>query len=144
MKCFAIIALGLFVMSGCDMSPSAPATTKQPVNTGAAKQPVNTGDARQPDNTGVNTRDRSSAAKTPLDQNESKADVGITADIRKQIVATKMSVNAQNVKVITQDGKVTLRGPVKTDDEKQQIEDIAMKVAGAGNVSSELEVENER
>ena len=93
------------------------------------------------DNTAVNKRDRDSAAKTPMDQNENKLDIGITADIRKQVVDTKMSVNAQNVKIITQDGKVTLRGPVKTADEKKRIEEIARSVAGENNVDSQLEVE---
>jgi osmotically-inducible protein OsmY len=52
-----------------------------------------------------------------------------------------MSVNAQNVKIMTQDGKVTLRGPVKSDDEKKKIEDIALAVAGVGKVDNQLEVE---
>jgi osmotically-inducible protein OsmY len=94
-------------------------------------------------NTGVNVRDRDSVAKTPLDQNENKADIKITADIRKRVVDTKMSVNAQNVKIITQNGKVTLRGPVKTENEKQRIEEIAVAVAGADKVDSQLEVKNE-
>jgi len=92
------------------------------------------------DNTAVNERDRNSTAKTPIDQNENKADVAITADIRKRVVDTKMSVNAQNVKIITQNGKVTLRGPVDSDEEKKQIEDIAREVAGGDNVDSQLEV----
>ena len=79
-------------------------------------------------------------AKTPIDQNEDQPDIDITAKIRKQVVDTKMSVEAQNVKIITQDGKVTLRGPVKTAEEKKQIEDIARAVAGAGNVESQLEI----
>ena len=93
------------------------------------------------DNTAVNKRDRDGVAKTPLDQNENKVDIGITADIRKRVVDTKMSINAQNVKIITQEGKVTLRGPVKTADEKNQIEEIARSVAGEKNVDSQLEVE---
>lgn len=91
-------------------------------------------------NSGVNVRDRGGATKTPLDQNENKTDVKITADIRKQVVAGKMSVDAQNVKIITQDGKVTLRGPVKSDDEKASIEKIAVNVAGADRVDNQLEV----
>ena len=94
-------------------------------------------------NTGVNVRDRDSTTKTPLDQNENKADIAITADIRKQVVETTMSVNAQNVKIITQDGKVTLRGPVKTAAEKTRIEEIARAVAGDNNVDNQLEVNNE-
>ncbi|MCE9553441.1 MAG: BON domain-containing protein [Planctomycetes bacterium] len=95
------------------------------------------------DNTDVNERDRNGAAKTPIDQNENKQDIGVTAEIRKRVVDTKMSVNAQNVKIITQDGKVTLRGPVKSAEEKKQIEDIAQAVAGAGNVNSQLEIEKQ-
>ena len=91
-------------------------------------------------NTGVNVRDRDSAAKTPLDQNENKADIDITAEIRKQVVDTQMSIKAQNVKIITQDGKVTLRGPVQTAAEKTRIEEIARAVAGDNNVDNQLDV----
>jgi osmotically-inducible protein OsmY len=93
------------------------------------------------DNTEVNVRDRSDVAKTPIDQNENKTDINITANIRKRVVDTKMSVNAQNVKIITQDGNVTLRGPVKTEDEKMQIDKIAHEVAGPATVTNQLEVQ---
>lgn len=93
------------------------------------------------DNTAVNTRDRSDAVKTPIDQNENQADIDVTANIRKRVVDTKMSVNAQNVKIMTQDGKVTLRGPVASEEEKKQIEQIAHDVAGAGNVDSQIEIQ---
>ena len=99
--------------------------------------------AARPDrtNTGVNVRDRDDATKTPLDQNENKADIKITADIRSRVVDTEMSVDAQNVKIITQDGKVTLRGPVHTAAEKAKVEQIAMDVAGKDNVDSQLEID---
>ena len=93
------------------------------------------------DNSAVNKRDRDASAKTPFDQNENKADIGITANIRKSVVDTKMSINAQNVKIITQDGVVTLRGPVKTQEEKDLVEEIALSVAGVKTVESQLEVE---
>ncbi len=118
---------------GCDQPYRA--TTDNSVKQPATKTMVDR------DNTAVNKRDRDTAAKTPLDQNENKLDIGITADIRKRVVDTKMSINAHNVKIITQDGKVTLRGPVKTADEKKQIEEIARSVAGEKNVDSQLEVE---
>src|SRR6187549_3445394 len=108
--------------------------------TGCTKPAGSGSTAVQPDNTGVNARDRNDAAKTPIDQNENQADIDITANIRKRVVDTKMSVNAQNAKIITQDGKVTLRGPVKSAEEKKQIEDIARAVAGADKVDSQLEV----
>ena len=96
------------------------------------------------DNTAVNERDQNDSAKTPIDQNENQADIDITAKIRSRVVETEMSVNAQNVKIITQDGKVTLRGPVKTEAEKRQIEAIAHDIAGSDKVDSQLEVEVEQ
>ncbi len=102
--------------------------------------------AVEPDNTAVNERDRDGRdgpALTPIDQNENQTDVNITADIRKQIVATdNLSVNAQNVKVITQDRKVTLRGPVASVAERDAIDAIAKRVAGAENVVNQLEIAN--
>ena len=96
---------------------------------------------KEPDNTARNVRDRDARTLTPLDQGSSKSDTEITAQIRKEIVATKdMSVNAQNVKIITQNGKVTLRGPVNTAEEKSAIADIATRVVRAENVVSHLEV----
>ncbi len=91
-------------------------------------------------NTGINVRDRDSTAKTSPDQNQNQSDINITAEIRKQVVASKMSSNAQNVKIITQSGKVTLRGPVQTTEEKQRIGEIALAVAGADRVDNQLEV----
>ena len=96
---------------------------------------------KEPDNSARNERDRDARTKTPLDQGNSKADVTTTAEIRKEIVATKdMSMNAQNVKIITNTGKVTLRGPVNTNEEKRIIGEIANKIAHAENVDNQLEV----
>src|SRR5262245_47941848 len=95
------------------------------------------------DNTAINARDKDATAKTPIDQNENRKDIDVTAAIRKRVVDIKLSVNAHNVKIITQDGKVTLRGPVKSAEERKQIEDIASEVAGAGNVESHLEIEKQ-
>lgn len=93
------------------------------------------------DNTARNVRDRDDRTVTPLDQGNSKADVDTTAQIRKEIVAGKnMSVNARNVKVITNKGKVTLRGPVNSAEEKRLIGEIAERIARPGNVDNQLEV----
>jgi len=128
----SIALLASLALLGCDQ----PNTT---MNDGSMKNGTNNVVNR--DNTAVNKRDRDSNAKTPLDQNENKVDIGITASIRKSVVDTKMSTNAQNVKIITQDGNVTLRGPVKTQEEKNRIEEIARSVAGVKAVDSQLEVE---
>lgn len=133
---------------GCNESNS-PASNTKPADqrttvtanrTTAMENPAATTEPADPTNTEVNVRDRASTAKTPLDQNENKADIKITAAIRKRVVDAKLSIDARNVKIITQDGKVTLRGPVKTEEEKQRIEEIAVAVAGADRVDSQLEV----
>lgn len=80
-------------------------------------------------------------AVTPLDQGSSKTDLATTAQIRKEIMAGKnMSVNAQNVKIITNNGQVTLRGPVNSEAERQRVGTIADKIARAENVDNQLEV----
>src|ERR1051325_8304845 len=113
MRLQPLLILTAIAITGCtDAKRSTPVATQNEQRTGAVVDR---------DNTAVNDRDRDSATKTPIDQNENQADIDITANIRKRVVDTKMSVNAQNVKIITQDGKVTLRGPVKSEDEKTQI-----------------------
>ena len=126
MKIKLLGVLCLLAISACNES-TRPAASPAP--------------AKDRDNTAVNERDRRDDVKTPINQNENQPDINITADIRKRVVDTKMSTNAQNVKIITQDGRVTLRGPVKSNDEKARIEEIAAEVAGSGNVDSEIEVE---
>lgn len=93
------------------------------------------------DNTAVNERDKPNGALTPIDQNENKPDLNITAAVRQRILKEDVSVNARNVKIITQDGAVTLRGPVKTQAEKDLVEKIAKEVAGDSKVDNQLEVE---
>ena len=98
---------------------------------------------QEPDNTGRNVRDRNEQTLTPLNQGNSKADVAATAQIRKDIIAAKnMSVNASNVKIITIDGRVTLRGPVNTAEERRLIGEIADRIAGSGNVDNQLEIKS--
>lgn len=93
------------------------------------------------DNTRLNVRDRDSRTLTPLDQGNSQADVDTTAQIRKEIMAdSDMTTNAKNVKIITLNGHVTLRGPVNTADEKVRIGEIADRIANAGNVDNQLEL----
>ena len=93
------------------------------------------------DNTGKNTRDRAPQAKTPGDQSESREDIQITAAIRRDVVKDKsLSTNAHNVKIITANGETTLRGPVKSAEEKTKIGEYATK-GGAKKVINQLEVE---
>jgi hyperosmotically inducible periplasmic protein len=95
----------------------------------------------QPDNTKVNERDTNTAAPTPGDQGNNQTDLKITQQIRQAVMADgALSFTAKNVKIITQNGKVTLRGPVKSEDERSRIEAAARKVAGAAQVDNQLEV----
>lgn len=123
-------------MVGCETETAPTPTTPNMTTDRDSPSPSNT----SPTNSGINERDRDSSAKTPIDQNENQQDINITAEIRKQVVATEMSTNAHNVKIITQDGKVTLRGPVDSEDEKSRIEKIAQDVAGKENVDNQIEV----
>jgi hypothetical protein len=93
------------------------------------------------DNTGRNVRDRNTHSLTPLDQGNGQSDIDLTAQIRKEIMRdSNLSVNAQNCKIITQDGRVTLRGAVNSEDEKNRITEIANHVASAGYVNNQLDV----
>jgi len=95
----------------------------------------------QPNNTAMNARDRDPNSITPLDHGSSNVDTNTTATIRKNVMALRgISVDAQNVKIITQNGKVTLRGPVKTAEEKRLINEIASSQVRPQNVNDQLEV----
>ena len=92
-------------------------------------------------NTRVNERDRDEGALTPLDQKENQSDREITQRIRKSVVGDdSLSFTAKNVKIITRDGQVTLRGAVKSDQERTAIERAASTVAGPQRVVNQIEV----
>jgi osmotically-inducible protein OsmY len=93
------------------------------------------------DNTKVNQRDKNNANPTADQQKENAADREITRKIRRSLTQDKnLSSYAKNIKVITQDGTVTLRGPVRSEEEKQAVEAKATEVAGASHVKSELQI----
>jgi len=93
------------------------------------------------DDTGKNVRDRSDHAVTADQQSNSRGDVKITREIRRKIVHDKtLSTSAHNVKIVTIDGVVTLRGPVASTEEKAVIGEAAKKVAGVGKVDNQLEI----
>jgi len=101
--------------------------------------------AADADNTARNQRDRDASTQTSGDQAENPADREISANIRKAVVADdSLSTNAHNGKIITSNGMVTLRGPVKSAQEKAAIEAKAKQVAGVTSVDNQLEVEANR
>jgi osmotically-inducible protein OsmY len=96
------------------------------------------------DNTKVNKRDRNAGEPTADQAKNNLPDREIMQKIRKSVVDDKsLSTYAHNVKIVAQNGKVTLKGPVRSEDEKQTIEQKASEVAGAGNVTNELTVKPE-
>jgi osmotically-inducible protein OsmY len=93
------------------------------------------------DNTKANERDRSSNEPTADQQKDNRSDRDITQQIRQSIMKDKsLSAYAHNVKIITQNGQVRLKGPVRSEDEKRAIEAKAAEVAGENKVSSELNI----
>lgn len=95
------------------------------------------------DNTRVNKQDRSGV--TADKQKENRSDRELTRQIRRAITKDKsLSSYARNVKVVAQEGKVTLKGPVRTEEEKKVIEARAVEVAGQGNVENQIRIAPKR
>jgi hypothetical protein len=167
MRTAAILLLGVIALAGCepiatddtpvpsssapvtsgatnDTTSSTPGSTTYPADSTTPVTPADTtrpSSATAPDNTAINERDASGATKTPIDQDENQADVSTTAKIRQRILDQEdLSINARNAKVMTQGGKVTLRGPVEDQGEKDTLDRIARDVAGDANVDNQLEI----
>jgi len=99
----------------------------------------------KPDNTATNERDRSSETKTSGDQSNNSADLKITQAIRQALMKDReLSTTAKNIKVITANGQVTLRGPVKSAQEKAKIDQIAKSAAGGAQIDNQLDVEGSK
>ena len=95
----------------------------------------------KPDNTATNERDRSGETKTSGDQSNNSADLKITQAIRRALMKDReLSTTAKNIKVVTANGQVTLRGPVKTAQEKAKVDQIARSAAGGAQIDDQLDV----
>jgi len=111
---------------------------------GRAQEPANQQAAPAVDNTKMNQRDQNRNEPTADQQKETRTDRDITQQIRQSIMNDKsLSTYAHNVKIITQDGQVTLKGPVRSESEKQTIETKATEVAGANKVTNDLNVKSQ-
>ena len=94
-----------------------------------------------PDNTKVNTRDRADGSVTADQQKNDRTDRELTQQIRRALIKDKtLSTYAHNVKVVAQDGRVTLKGPVRSEEERKVVEAKAVDVAGAGHVTDEMTI----
>ena len=93
------------------------------------------------DNTKVNKADRAKGAVTADQQKENTSDRTITQKIRRSLMDDKaLSTYAHNVKIIAEHGQVTLKGPVRTEDEKKTVEAKATEVAGQGRVTNQITI----
>ncbi|MFZ0296046.1 MAG: BON domain-containing protein [Candidatus Sulfotelmatobacter sp.] len=120
---FAALLMGGWAVAGAQQSADQPATP-------------------QADNTRMNQQDRNSNEATADQQKADRSDREITQQIRKSISSDKsLSTYGHNVKVITQNGMVTLKGPVRSEEEKKAVEAKAAEVAGADKVTNEIDVQ---
>ena len=93
------------------------------------------------DNSKVNQQDRQPSEPTADQQQNNRSDLEITREVRRSLTQDKsLSTYAHNVKVIAQNGKVTLKGPVRSDDEKAAVLAKAAEVAGQANINDEMTV----
>jgi osmotically-inducible protein OsmY len=123
---FGVVALAAITVS---CSTSTPFVSQASAQTDSAQT--------APDNT-KNNKDH---AQTADSQSNAKADRQITANVRKAILADKdLSTYAHNIKIITVNGAVTLKGPVKSEDEKQKIASDTASIVSADQISNELTV----
>ena len=101
-----------------------------------------TNGSAEADNSPRNASDATNGVPTATDQGNATEDIWTTRQIRRMVMSgtNNFSMIARNIKIITLNGKVTLRGPVNTDEEKSSIETIAKAVAGDANVADELQV----
>jgi hyperosmotically inducible periplasmic protein len=101
--------------------------------------------AQEPDNTKTNKRDNTTGAVTADQQKMNPSDRELARKIRKSVYDDKsLSTYAHNVKIIVRDGAVTLRGPVRTAEEKDSVASKATTIAGASKVTNELEIAPEK
>ena len=102
-------------------------------------------DATEADNTKRNSSDQNKNTETAEKQSNSKDDLALTQKIRQAVMKDgSLSMNAKNVKIIAQDGKITLKGPVDSQQEKDTIAAKAGEIAGKDKVENQLEVKAEK
>lgn len=142
----AVVTLISLVGAACDRNDGDVTSTGRPTGNTTSSTTTTTPSRTTTttpavDNTARNKVDRDSNLKTPMDQSENSSDIKITAEIRRAIIDDKaMSTNAQNCKIMTDKGAVTLRGVVESQAEKDAIEAKARTVAGASSVTNLLEI----
>ena len=129
MKKHMILAASLILTPYMAIAANEPAAAEKPM--------VRDGDAS---NTGINKRDRDDKTLTPMDQMNNPSDLKITQEIRQALMKGEFSMDAKNIKVITRNGTVTLRGPVKTAAELEQISVLVKAMPSVKSIDNQLQV----
>ena len=130
-RSFASVLCG-FALSGMLLLPASLQARQDSQNTA-------------PDNTGVNKRDTNSTERTADQGKNNYSDRQLMSHIRRDVVKDKsLSTDGHNVKIISEHGKVTLKGPVHSEDEKRAIEEHARKYAGDGNIDNQITVKGDK
>lgn len=97
------------------------------------------GDVTAPDNTAQNEKEENRNV-TPTSQGSSDKDIQVTKDIRSGIMDTDLSFNAKNIKIITQNENVILKGVVESQAEHQAVLKVARNHANSARITDELKV----
>ena len=129
MKKQMILVASLILTPYLAIAATEPAATAKPL--------VHDADAS---NTGINKRDRDDKTLTPMDQMNNQSDLKITQEIRQGLMKDEFSMDAKNIKVITRNGTVTLRGPVKTAAERERISLLVKAVPDIKSIDNQLQV----
>jgi len=140
MNRYTMCVVGVLLGAACDdpMKPTEKNVRAAERAVAVAPKPP---EVPRADDTRTNEPDRNGTV-TPMDQGNSAAETTISAQIRKDVMADpSLSFTAKNVKVITMGSRVTLRGPVKTAEEKTAIGAVAMRTTGVTEIDNQLEVQ---
>jgi hyperosmotically inducible periplasmic protein len=109
------------------------------------RDPATASDATEADNTKQNFSDQNKKTETAEKQSNGKDDLALTQKVRQAVMKDgSLSMNGKNVKIITQDGKIILKGPVDSQQEKDTIGSEAGEIAGKDKVDNQLEVKADK
>ena len=136
------LAMGALVAFAASASAFGQPATPSQASPAASQSTGQTG--ADADNTRLNRRDRNGASATPMKQSNESSAVDLVAQVRKAIVHDDgLSVKAHNVKVVANNGVVTLRGPVASEQEKAQVQKDAASVHGVDRVDNQLDIDTD-
>ncbi|WP_225318417.1 BON domain-containing protein [Cellvibrio sp. KY-YJ-3] len=139
----SIKLLGLALVLSSATAMAANNVTYNSSSMSSAMSSVMKGTAtKNADNTDLNARDKSGATLTPQNQSNAEPDIEVLAAVRSAIVEDDdLSTAAHNVKIMVEEGVVTLRGPVKNANEKKRVEVLARNVAGVVSIDNRLDID---